>query len=75
MLKQFVFIFSLSYVLLSLLQILGFGYSIEWVPEATLYQKLKVYFVEGWPIKFAISIVLGLLFILKRPEINAHKGE
>lgn len=65
------------YVLLSLPTIFGMGYEIDWVEEATLFQKIVGYITEGitlgfaWKIPVSILtglIVNGLLWIKK--EIN-----
>lgn len=72
LLKRFLIVFSLSYFIISLPNIFGFGSVIDWIPEASVIQKFKGYFLGGLKygmiIKFIISSILGLLscMVLKR---------
>lgn len=76
-LKALFIAFVFVYVLISLPAILGIGYIIEWVPEATLFQKIKGYVVEGllnnFLIKVVIAFIVGIvvsLVISKRRQTN-----
>lgn len=52
------------YLLISLPDILGFGYVIDWGPGATLFQKVKGYVVSGLSENFVwkciLAVVIGL---------------
>lgn len=66
--KTFLLCFIGIYILISLPAILGIGYVIDWVPEATFLQKLKGYVIEGFTndylIKIVISIIVSVIFSL-----------
>jgi hypothetical protein len=76
LIKRFFISFSLSYLILSLPNLLGFV--IDWIPEASLLQKFKGYFLSGLNygliIKLIISSILGFLscviLVLKRRHIR-----
>lgn len=67
-LKNFVITLVSVYVLISLPAILGIGYVIDWVPEATLFQKFKVYIVDellnNFLIKTVIACIAGIVVSL-----------
>ena len=60
--------FIVIYILISLPAILGIGYVIDWVSEATFLQKIKGYVIEGFTtnylIKIVISIIVSVIFSL-----------
>ncbi|PID21096.1 hypothetical protein CSV61_11465 [Sporosarcina sp. P3] len=58
-LKLFLITFVLAYILISLPAMLGIGSVIDWVPEATWYQKFKGYVVDGLLNKFFIKIIIA----------------
>lgn len=58
-LKAFLIGFVLVYILISLPGIIGIGYVIDWVSEATLFQKFKGYVVDGLLDNFLIKIVIA----------------
>ena len=58
-LKVFLGCFVFVYTLISLPAILGIGNVIEWVPEATLFQKFKVYVVDGLGNNFIVKSVIA----------------
>lgn len=64
--KTFLLSFIVIYILISLPTMLGIGYVIDWVPEATELQKFKGYVIEGltnnYVIKIVISIIVGAIF-------------
>lgn len=66
--KSFFLSFIFVYLLISLPYMFGFGYVIDWVPEASLNQKLKGYVIEGLKyglvLKLFISAFLGVLFTI-----------
>lgn len=68
--------FIIVYVVISLPAMLGIGYVIDWIPEASLSQKLKGYVIEGltngFHLKIAISAIasLVLIFLLSRRRAN-----
>ncbi len=68
--------FIIVYVVISLPAMLGIGYVIDWIPEASLSQKLKGYVIEGltngFQLKIAISAIasLVLIFLLSRRRAN-----
>jgi len=67
-LKVFIITFIFFYVLISLPALLGVGYVIDWVPEATLLQKFKGYVIDGFLnnilIKTVIACIVGIIFSL-----------
>jgi len=67
-LKAFLIIFVLVYVSISLPEIFGIGTVIDWVPEATLFQKLKGYVIEGLLNNFlgktVIACIVGIVVSL-----------
>ncbi len=46
--KRFILSFVITYLFLSLLLSFSIGYTIDWIPEATLTQKIKGYVIEGF---------------------------
>lgn len=58
-LKVLLITFVVTYVLISLPAIFGIGYVIDWVPEATLFQKFKKYFVDGLLMNFLIKLIIA----------------
>ncbi|MCA1029804.1 hypothetical protein LCL95_02005 [Bacillus timonensis] len=63
-----VILFTLvSFLIMSLPFMLGFGYEIDWVNEATAIQKVTGHIVEGltlhFTIKLLLSIVLGTIIV------------
>ena len=60
--------FIVVYIVISLPVMLGIGYVIDWVPEATFLQKFKGYVIEGFTnnylIKIVLSIIVGVIFSL-----------
>lgn len=76
-LKAFLITFVFVYVLISLPAILGIGYVIDWVTEATLFQKFKGYVMDGllnsFLTKTVIACIVGIvvsLVISKRRHQN-----
>lgn len=71
-LKSFIVTFALVYVLLSLPVIFGVGYVIDWVPEASFFQKFKGYIVEGllnnFLIKTVVACIVGTIISLILPK-------
>ncbi|MDX8365338.1 hypothetical protein [Cytobacillus sp. IB215665] len=67
MMKRFVVVIILSYVSLSVPHILGFGYVIDWIPEASTITKVSTYLREGlvygFMYKLLISILIAVLCI------------
>ena len=57
--------FIFVYILISLPTMLGIGYVIDWVPEATLLQRLKGYIIggllENYNLKIIASFIIGLI--------------
>ena len=66
--KTFFLGFIVIYILISLPTMLGVGYVIDWLPEATELQKFKGYVIEGltnnYLIKIIISTIVGAIFSL-----------
>ncbi|WP_277587262.1 hypothetical protein [Psychrobacillus antarcticus] len=60
-LKAFLITFVFTYVLISLPAILGIGKVIDWVPGATLFQKVKGYLVDGLFNNFLMKVVVASL--------------
>ena len=61
--------------MISLPVMLGFGYVIDWNPEATFLQKFNGYVIEGltnnYLMKIGISLIVGVflsLFLAKHKE-------
>ena len=67
-LKAFLIIFVLVYVSISLPEIFGIGTVIDWVDEATFFQKLKGYVIEGLLNNFlgktVIACIVGIVVSL-----------
>lgn len=55
----------LIYLFMSLPGMLGIGYVIDWVPEATPFQKFNGYIlgglVENFSIKLIVSVIAGVV--------------
>lgn len=66
--KRFILSVIITYLFLSLLLYFSIGYTIDWIPEATLAQKIKGYAFEGFTrfnvIKLLIAAGVGILYIL-----------
>jgi len=64
--KRFILSFVITYLFLSLLLSFSIGYTIDWIPEATLTQKIKGYVIEGFTrfniIKLLIAAGGGTLY-------------
>ncbi len=60
-LKTFMTALISVYVLISLPAIFSFGYVIDWVPEATLFQKFKAYVVDGLINNFILKVVIAVI--------------
>ena len=77
--KTFILSFIVVYILISLPTILGIGYVIDWVPEATLLQKFKGYVIEGltnnYLIKIVISVIVSVIFSLFLSKRKANKSK
>ncbi|MBD8036729.1 hypothetical protein H9635_08240 [Solibacillus sp. A46] len=58
--KTFLLSFIVIYILISLPTMLGIGYVIDWMPEATELQKFKGYVMEGLTNNFLIKIVISI---------------
>jgi len=78
--KRFILSFVITYLFLSLLLSFSIGYTIDWIPEATLTQKIKGYAVEGFTrfnfIKVLIAAGVGTgysLFYLKQRSSSSLK--
>lgn len=74
--KSFMLVFVSVYLLMSLPAMLGIGYVIDWIPEASLSQQLRGYVIEGltngFQLKIAISAIASLVLItlLSRRRAN-----
>ena len=66
--KRFVISFVIIYLFLSILLTFSLGYTIDWIPEATIAQKIKGYAFEGFTrfnfIKVLIAVGIGTLYSL-----------
>ncbi|MEK4700030.1 hypothetical protein MKX47_10570 [Solibacillus sp. FSL R7-0668] len=77
--KTFILGVIFVYLLISLPTMLGIGYVIDWVSEATLLQKFKEYVIKGLTnndlIKILISIISSaiLSLILFKRKANTSK--
>ncbi|WP_404430732.1 hypothetical protein [Sutcliffiella horikoshii] len=75
--KLFFIIPFIVYIVLSLPGIFGVGYVIDWVPEATIFQKVKGYVREGLTanslLKLSIAIIVGATASLFRSKRNIVK--
>lgn len=74
LLTNFIVGFSVVYILMSLPAMLGLGYVIDWVPEATVLQKITGYVVEGlinnYIIKLVVSLIVGVIYSIFRLQKN-----
>lgn len=59
--KTFLLGFIVIYILISLPAMLGIGYVIDWMPEATELQKFKGYVIDGFTNNYLIKIVLSTI--------------
>ena len=59
--KTFILGWIVVYILISLPAMLGIGYVIDWVPDATFLQKLKGYVVEGLTNNYLIKIIISII--------------
>ncbi|MCG1023588.1 hypothetical protein [Sutcliffiella horikoshii] len=62
--KSFFFLTIIVYLLLSLPSILGVGYVIDWVPEATAFQKAKGYIGQGLKVNFLLKLLIAVIVAL-----------
>ncbi|WP_245827570.1 hypothetical protein [Paenisporosarcina indica] len=64
-LKSFLITFVFVYTLISLAIALGIGYSQDYVPDATLFQKFKVHIIDvpldNFLIKVVIACIMGIV--------------
>jgi len=60
-LKTFILSFVFVYVIISLPAIVGIGYEIDWVSEATFLDKLKGYVLDGLITDFFVKSVMSIL--------------
>ena len=76
--KTFILSFIVVYLLISFPLILGFGYVIDWEPEATLLQKFNGYVMEGltnnYLLKIGISLIVGAILSLLLSKRKATIG-
>ncbi|TYS67830.1 hypothetical protein FZC76_14825 [Sutcliffiella horikoshii] len=76
--KSFFIITIIIYIVLSLPGIFSIGYVIDWVPEATAFQKVKGYVVEGlttnFLFKLLIAVIVGLVASLYRNRNSLVKS-
>ena len=74
--KTFILSFIVVYLLISLPVMLGFGYVIDWDPEATFVQKFNGYVIEGltnnYLMKIIISLIVGAIvsLLLSNRKVN-----
>jgi len=59
--KTFILSFIVVYLLISLPVMLGFGYVIDWDPEATVLQKFNGYVMEGLTNNYLMKIIISLI--------------
>lgn len=75
--KSFFIITILVYILLSLPGIFSLGYVIDWIPDATVFQKARGYVVEGlganFLLKILIAVIAGLFTSLYRSSLVKPK--
>ncbi|WP_339148846.1 MULTISPECIES: hypothetical protein [unclassified Sutcliffiella] len=68
--KSFLILTIVVYLSLSLPSMLGIGYVIDWVPEATAFQMAKGYVGQGlkanFPLKLLIAVIVALIASLYR---------
>ncbi|OGX80607.1 hypothetical protein A6395_00780 [Exiguobacterium sp. SH31] len=57
--KSLTLIFILVYILMSLPAMLGIGYVIDWIPEATLLQKMKGDVIENLANNYLFKMVVS----------------
>lgn len=63
--KMLVLVFLVVYLILSLPALLGIGIVIDWVPEATLLQKINGYVLVGLTDNYVFKCVMaGLISIV-----------
>lgn len=63
--KMLMFIFLVVYLILSLPALFGIGLVIDWVPEATLLQKINGYVLIGLTDNYVFKCVMaGLISIV-----------
>jgi len=76
--KRFILSFVITYLFLSLLLSFSIGYTIDWIPEATLTQKIKGYAFEGFTrfsvIKLLIVAGVSILYSLLSSKQRASSS-
>ena len=74
--KAFILSFIVVYLLISIPVMLGFGYVIDWDPEATFLQKFIGYVKEGltnnYLMKIGVSLIVGAIvsLLLSNRKVN-----
>jgi len=76
--KTFMFLFIVMYVVLSLPVMLGIGYVIDWIPEASLSHQLREYVIKGltngFQLKVSISVIVSLILMALLPRLGTKKA-
>lgn len=63
--KTFTLMFIMVYIVISLPAMLGIGYVIDWIPEATVFQKIKGYAIEGLANNYlSKTVVSGIISVI-----------
>ena len=77
--KTFILSFIVVYLLISIPVMLGFGYVIDWDPEATFLQKFIGYVIEGltnnYLMKTGISLIVSAFLSLFLAKHKANIGK
>lgn len=77
--KRFILSIIITYLFLSLLLSFSIGYTIDWIPEATLAQKIKGYDFEGFTrfnvvkLLIAAGIGTGFSFLYLKPRLPSSR--
>ncbi|ERG66749.1 hypothetical protein [Exiguobacterium chiriqhucha] len=59
--KTFTLMFIVIYLVLSLPSMLGIGYVIDWIPQASLSQRIRGYVMEGLANGFQFKIIISAI--------------
>ncbi|KMJ57235.1 hypothetical protein AB685_17695 [Bacillus sp. LL01] len=71
--KRFIITTVFVYTLISIPGILSVGYVIDWVPEATVFQKVKGYAVEGLTANFLLKLPIAAIIGFFASVFNTRK--
>ena len=76
--KRFILSVIITYLFLSLLLSFSIGYTIDWIPEASLSHQLREYVIKGltngFQLKVSISVIVSLILMALLPRLGTKKA-